>query len=90
MTARHIRRAAKVAGAHFHHHIRRAGKDWPCAACSDLIPKGTRHFCSLGNSLPYGRYITAMVEARLHLECVSEEHICCSAARDQIEEELAR
>lgn len=67
-------------------HIRRAAKPWTCKACNGSIDKGERHFCQLGTSLPYGRYITAMVEARYHLRCIKAELTCCLDAERELTE----
>jgi len=66
-------------------HIKRARKPWACAACRMPIEPGTRHFCLLGSSLPYGRFITAMVEARYHLTCLAGVEPCCIEARTELD-----
>lgn len=65
-------------------HIRRARKTWTCTACSAPIEIGERHFCTLGITLPYGRYIGTMVEARYHLACASPELACCDEGQREL------
>ncbi len=67
-------------------HLRKARKPWTCKRCGKPIAVGERHFVNLGPSLPYGRYIMAMVLYRCHMECATAADVCCQDARNQLTE----